>query len=73
MDKRLITVSKYLAKYLRHAPHELGLTLQPGGWVPVDDLLAAAEGTASPSPTTSSSSASRRTTSGGSPSTGRAT
>ena len=44
MDKRLITVSKYLAKYLRHAPHELGLTLQPGGWVPVDDLLAAADG-----------------------------
>jgi putative RNA 2'-phosphotransferase len=42
MDKRLITVSKYLAKYLRHAPHELGLTLQPGGWVPVDDLLDAA-------------------------------
>jgi putative RNA 2'-phosphotransferase len=43
LDKRLITVSKYLAKYLRHAPHELGLTLQPGGWVPVDDLLAAAD------------------------------
>src|SRR6516165_8174446 len=43
MDRRLITVSKYLAKYLRHAPHELGLALQPGGWVPVDDLLAAAE------------------------------
>jgi hypothetical protein len=43
MDKRLITVSKYLAKYLRHAPQELGLTLQPGGWVPVDDLLTAAE------------------------------
>jgi putative RNA 2'-phosphotransferase len=43
LDKRLITVSKYLAKYLRHAPHELGLTLQPGGWVPVDDLLAAAK------------------------------
>ncbi len=43
MDKRLIRVSKYLAKYLRHSPHELGLTLQPGGWVPVDDLLAAAE------------------------------
>jgi putative RNA 2'-phosphotransferase len=44
MDKRLITVSKYLAKYLRHAPHELGLTLQPGGWVAVDDLLDAARG-----------------------------
>jgi putative RNA 2'-phosphotransferase len=43
MDKRLITVSKHLAKYLRHSPHELGLTLQPGGWVPVDDLLAASE------------------------------
>jgi putative RNA 2'-phosphotransferase len=43
MDKRLIQTSKYLAKHLRHAPHELGLTLQPGGWVPVDDLLAAAE------------------------------
>jgi putative RNA 2'-phosphotransferase len=43
MDKRLIRVSKYLAKYLRHAPHELGLSLQPGGWVPVDDLLVAAE------------------------------
>jgi putative RNA 2'-phosphotransferase len=43
MDKRLIKVSKYLAKHLRHAPHELGLELLPGGWVPVDDLLTAAE------------------------------
>ena len=42
MDKRLIHTSKYVAKHLRHAPHELGITLQPGGWVPVDDLLAAA-------------------------------
>jgi putative RNA 2'-phosphotransferase len=42
MEKRLVRVSKYLAKYLRHAPHELGLTLLPGGWVPVDDLLQAA-------------------------------
>jgi putative RNA 2'-phosphotransferase len=42
-NDRLIRVSKYLAKYLRHAPQEIGLTLQPGGWVPVDDLLAAAE------------------------------
>jgi putative RNA 2'-phosphotransferase len=41
-EKRLITISKYLAKYLRHAPEELGLTLQSGGWVPVDDLLDAA-------------------------------
>jgi putative RNA 2'-phosphotransferase len=43
VQPRIITVSKYLAKYLRHAPHELGLTLQQGGWLPVDDLLAAAE------------------------------
>ena len=42
MDNRLVRLSKYLAKHLRHAPHELGLTLQPGGWVPVDDLLSAA-------------------------------
>jgi len=43
MEDRLIRVSKYLAKYLRHSPHELGLTLQPGGWVGIDDLLDAAE------------------------------
>jgi putative RNA 2'-phosphotransferase len=43
MQPRAVKISKYLAKYLRHAPHVLGLTLQPGGWVPVDDLLAAAE------------------------------
>jgi putative RNA 2'-phosphotransferase len=41
MDRRLVTVSKFLSKHLRHAPDALGLTLQPGGWVPVDDLLAA--------------------------------
>jgi len=56
MDKRLIAVSKYLAKYLRHAPQELGLTLQPGGWVPVDDLLNAAEENGIPSLTTNWSS-----------------
>ncbi len=43
MDRRLVTVSKFLAKHLRHTPDTLGLTLQPGGWVPVDDLLAASE------------------------------
>ncbi len=41
MDRRLITVSKFLSKHLRHAPEALGLTLQPGGWVAVDELLAA--------------------------------
>jgi RNA:NAD 2'-phosphotransferase (TPT1/KptA family) len=40
MDRRLIQVSRYIAKYLRHAPQELGLTLQTGGWVMVGDFLA---------------------------------
>jgi putative RNA 2'-phosphotransferase len=39
--RRLVKVSKYLSKHLRHQPERLGLTLRPGGWVPVDDLLAA--------------------------------
>src|SRR6185369_8308359 len=43
MNRRLVTLSKFLAKHLRHAPDALGLSLQPGGWVPVDDLLAASE------------------------------
>jgi putative RNA 2'-phosphotransferase len=42
-DRSMIAVSKFLSKYLRHAPDALGLTLQPGGWVSVDDLLAASE------------------------------
>jgi putative RNA 2'-phosphotransferase len=41
MDRKLVTISKFLAKHLRHAPEALGLTLQSGGWVSVDDLLAA--------------------------------
>lgn len=36
-----VKVSKYLAKHLRHQPERLGLTLDPGGWVSVDELLAA--------------------------------
>src|SRR5262249_25596103 len=40
-DARLIKVSKYLSKHLRHEPERLGLTLAPGGWVRVDELLAA--------------------------------
>jgi putative RNA 2'-phosphotransferase len=43
MDRRLVTVSKFLSKHLRHAPDALGLTLQPGGWVSVDDFVAASE------------------------------
>ncbi len=40
-DKRRITVSKYLSKHLRHTPESIGLSLEPGGWVKVADLLAA--------------------------------
>lgn len=42
MSKRLVTVSKFISKHLRHEPDALGLTLAPGGWVAVDDLLAGA-------------------------------
>jgi putative RNA 2'-phosphotransferase len=42
-SKRLVHVSKYLSKHLRHEPERLGLTLEPGGWVRVEDLLAGCE------------------------------
>lgn len=38
---RLVRTSKFLSKHLRHAPQKLGITLAPGGWVDVEDLLAA--------------------------------
>ncbi len=42
MTTRDVLISKFLSKYLRHAPERLGLTLAAGGWVPIEDLLAAA-------------------------------
>jgi putative RNA 2'-phosphotransferase len=42
MEKeRQVKISKYLSKHLRHSPDRLGLTLAPGGWVGVDELLSA--------------------------------
>lgn len=41
-DKRRVHVSKFLSRVLRHAPSDLELTLEPGGWVGVADLLAGA-------------------------------
>jgi RNA:NAD 2'-phosphotransferase (TPT1/KptA family) len=38
---RLTKLSKYLSYHLRHAPQEIGLTLEPGGWVQIEDLLKA--------------------------------
>jgi putative RNA 2'-phosphotransferase len=40
-DRRLVKTSKYLSRHLRHDPQRLGLTLEPGGWVGVDELLRA--------------------------------
>lgn len=40
-SRRLVKISKYLSKHLRHEPDQLGLMLQPGGWVAIADLLAA--------------------------------
>jgi putative RNA 2'-phosphotransferase len=39
--ERLVKVSKFLSRHLRHDPGRLGLELAPGGWVGVDELLAA--------------------------------
>lgn len=46
--KQLTRISKFLSKHLRHEPEAIGLTLQPGGWVVVDDLLAACAGAGVP-------------------------
>ena len=40
-DARIVRISRFLSKHLRHQPQRLGLTLESGGWVAVDDLLAA--------------------------------
>ena len=41
-ERRMVRISKYLARHLRHDPQRIGLTLDPGGWVEVDALLRAA-------------------------------
>ena len=40
-NSRLVKISKYLSKHLRHQPDHIGIKLAPGGWVSVDELLAA--------------------------------
>lgn len=40
-NSRLVKISKYLSKHLRHTPEQIGLQLAPGGWVVVDELLTA--------------------------------
>ncbi|MFF3345741.1 RNA 2'-phosphotransferase [Streptomyces sp. NPDC002779] len=41
-DRRTVRVSKYLSRHLRHQPERIGLTLDEGGWVEIDTLIAAA-------------------------------
>ncbi|KES05325.1 RNA 2'-phosphotransferase [Streptomyces toyocaensis] len=41
-DRRTVKVSKYLARHLRHEPGRIGLTLDEGGWVEIEALIAAA-------------------------------
>src|SRR5690349_10452615 len=43
-DRRVVKVSKYLSKHLRHQPERIGLELDEGGWVEIDALLTAAAG-----------------------------
>ncbi|MBY0457533.1 MAG: RNA 2'-phosphotransferase [Gemmataceae bacterium] len=43
-DKQRIRASKFLSKVLRHEPELAGLTLEPGGWVPINELLAGLSG-----------------------------
>lgn len=39
MTNRHVRISKFLSLILRHRPERAGLTLGPGGWVPVVELL----------------------------------
>uniref|UniRef100_UPI0030DC2697 RNA 2'-phosphotransferase n=1 Tax=Calothrix sp. NIES-2100 TaxID=1954172 RepID=UPI0030DC2697 len=41
MDNRLLKISKYLSKHLRHQPDSIGIKLAAGGWVNVQELIAA--------------------------------
>ncbi|MGW3934839.1 RNA 2'-phosphotransferase [Streptomyces phaeochromogenes] len=42
-ERRTVKVSKYLSKHLRHQPERIGLTLDEGGWVEIETLMAAAQ------------------------------
>lgn len=40
-EKRIVTISKFLSRHLRHAPEKIGLVLDSAGWADVNELLAA--------------------------------
>ncbi len=41
-SENIVRKSKWLSRHLRHSPERIGLTLEEGGWVSVQDLLDAA-------------------------------
>ena len=43
MNKRLIKISKFLSLVLRHKPEIVGLQLDEGGWVEIENLLNACD------------------------------
>jgi putative RNA 2'-phosphotransferase len=43
-EKRRTKISRFLSLVLRHKPAEIGLTLEDGGWVRVEELLKACAG-----------------------------
>lgn len=42
MGNSLVRTSKFLSLVLRHHPERIGLSLDPNGWVDIDELLEAA-------------------------------
>ncbi|KUJ68553.1 RNA 2'-phosphotransferase [Streptomyces albus subsp. albus] len=42
-DRRDVRISKYLARHLRHEPERIGISLDPRGWVAIEELIAAAD------------------------------
>lgn len=43
-ERRMVRVSKYLAKHLRHEPEAIGIVLDSQGWVEIEVLLRACAG-----------------------------
>jgi putative RNA 2'-phosphotransferase len=42
LDPRLIALSRFLSRHLRHTPERIGITLDHGGWTDIGPLLEAA-------------------------------
>jgi putative RNA 2'-phosphotransferase len=48
VERDEIATSRFLSYVLRHRPDEIGLTMDPSGWVEIDELLARAEAAGRP-------------------------